>query len=98
MARSGDPVELCTDGAPRGEASLELSRVAALTPSPEGVAVCPNGEVFVTVDGLDELWRIPLDGAPPEPYASIAGVQPASIACDSRGRLFVAGYSRRERD
>lgn len=88
--------ELCPDGFPRGDASLALTRVAAFTPSPEGVTVCPGGEVFVTVDGPDEVRRVPLDGGAPELYASLAGIQPAGIDCDERGRLFVAGFSRRD--
>jgi hypothetical protein len=60
------------------------------------VTVCPNGDVFVTVDGPDEIRRVPLDGGAPQLYASLAGIQPAGIACDERGRLFVAGFARRD--
>jgi sugar lactone lactonase YvrE len=88
--------ELCPDGFQRGDASLALTRIAAFTPSPEGVTVCPGGEVFVTVDGPDEIRRVPFDGGAPQLYASLAGIQPAGIDCDERGRLFVAGFSRRD--
>jgi hypothetical protein len=52
--------------------------------------------VFVTVDGPDEVRRVPLDGGAPQLYASLPGIQPAGIDCDERGRLFVAGLSRRD--
>jgi SMP-30/Gluconolactonase/LRE-like region len=87
--------DCCPDGWPRGAASLALTRIAAFTPSPEGVAVCPDGEVFVSVDGPDEIRRVPLDAGAPQLYASLAGIQPAGITCDERGRLFVAGFARR---
>jgi hypothetical protein len=88
--------ELCPDGFARGDASLALTRVAPFAPSPEGVTVCANGEVFVAVDGTDEIRRVPLDGGAPELYASLTGFQPAGMDCDERGRLFVASYSRRD--
>jgi sugar lactone lactonase YvrE len=88
--------DLCPDGFARGDASLALTRVAPFAPSPEGVTVCPSGDVFVTVDGPDEIRRVPLDGGAPELYASLSGIQPAGIDCDERGRLFVAGFSRRD--
>jgi sugar lactone lactonase YvrE len=69
--------------------------VAPLTPSPEGVAVCADGSVFVTLDASAEVWRVPLDGGAPERWASLGGWQPAGIACDERGRLFVAAFANR---
>lgn len=91
-----DDSGLCPDGFPKGDASLTLTRIATFTPSPEGVTTCPNGDVFVTVDGPDEIQRVPLDGGTPQRYASLRGFQPAGIDCDERGRLFVAGFSRRD--
>ena len=96
QAPEGGPSELCPDGHARGPATLRLQRIAPFTPSPEGVAVCPGGDIFVTVDGPDEIRRVPLDGSPSSLVAKLPGVQPAGLTCDERGRLFVAGFSNRD--
>jgi sugar lactone lactonase YvrE len=85
--------DCCPDGFPRGKAGGSLRKLAGLTPSPEGVAVCPDGNVFAALDGSGELWRIPLDGAEPERWAKLGDRRPAGLACDARGRLFVAIFS-----
>jgi sugar lactone lactonase YvrE len=85
--------DCCPDGFPRGTAGASLRKLASLTPSPEGVAVCPDGNVFVALDGSGELWRIPLDGTAPERWARLGDRRPAGLTCDDQGRLFVAIFS-----
>lgn len=85
-------VELCPDGFPRGVAARSPRKLASMTPSPEGVAVCPDGEVFVARDPSGEVWRVQLDGQQ-ELWASLGDRRPAGIACDDRGRLFVATFA-----
>lgn len=88
----------CPDGFPRGAPTQVLEKLAVFTPSPADVAVCPNGDVFLTLDGPDQIWRVPVGpgAGAPERYAAVTGVQPAGIACDARGRLFVAAFSLRK--
>ena len=87
----------CPDGIERATpaATRELRQIAAFTPSPADVATCPGGGVFVTLDGPDTIMRVPVSGSPIE-YANVRGVQPAGIACDDRGRLFVVAFSLRD--
>lgn len=89
--------DCCGDGFPRREGPTSLARVAAFTPSPADVAVCPNGDAFLTLDGPDQIWRVPVGpgAGKPELYADVTGVQPAGIACDERGTLYVAAFSLR---
>lgn len=83
----------CRDGLPRGVAHGGARRIAALRPSPEGVSVCPGGEVFVARDQSGEVWRVPMDGSAPELWAKLGDRRPAGIACDEQGRLFVATFA-----
>jgi sugar lactone lactonase YvrE len=62
--------------------------IASMNPGPEGVGVCPNGEVFAGAGEV--LWRIPLDGSAPERFTTLPGRSLESIACDADGRIFVA--------
>ena len=89
-ADGGDDV--CPDGFARGEAAPRPRKIASMTPSPEGVTVCPNGDVFVARDPSGEVWRVQLDGQQ-EMWASLGDRRPAGITCDERGRLFVATFS-----
>ena len=84
--------ELCPDGFPRGEPALRPRKIASMTPSPEGVTVCPNGDVFVARDPSGEVWRVGLDGQQAL-WASLGDRRPAGISCDERGRLFVATFT-----
>jgi DNA-binding beta-propeller fold protein YncE len=97
LQRQATCADCCPDGLPRGAPSGTLERIAAFTPSPADVAVCPNGDVFLTLDGPDQIWRVPIGpgAGPPQKYADVTGVQPAGIACDDRGRLFVAAFALR---
>jgi sugar lactone lactonase YvrE len=45
--------------------------------------------------GSSEVWRVPLDGDSPERWATLGDPLPAGIACDEKGRLFVAIYGTR---
>jgi DNA-binding beta-propeller fold protein YncE len=96
--QAGPCADCCADGFSRGPGTQALSRLAAFTPSPADVAVCPNGDVFVTLDGLDQVWRVPAEAQAGAPtlYADLSGVQPAGIACDDRGRLYVAAFALRD--
>lgn len=85
--------DCCSDGFPRGAAVSGARKLALLTPSPEGVTVCPDGSVFVARDGSGEVWRVPLNGAPAELWAKLGDRRPAGISCDELGRLFVAIFS-----
>lgn len=90
-------VECCRDGFARETASSTTRLVRAFTPSPEGVTVCPNGEVFLSFGaigaGESEIKRVPLDGSSPEHWSTIPGPTIAGITCDDKGRLFVAQFS-----
>ncbi|MEY4582839.1 MAG: hypothetical protein RL701_7542 [Pseudomonadota bacterium] len=86
--------DCCADGYPRGMVSSTTRAIQHFTPSPADVAVCPDGAAYITLDGQDEIWRVPSSG-PAALYAAVSGVQPAGIACDERGRLFVAAFSLR---
>ncbi|WP_394845511.1 SMP-30/gluconolactonase/LRE family protein [Pendulispora brunnea] len=83
-------VDSCPDGFPRGKAS-DSRLVAKLSPSPEGVAVCPNGNVFVSIPDQGTVLRIPLDGTPPEVWATLTGRQTLGLAC-TEGTLFAVDF------
>lgn len=89
-AVSPDPA-LCSDGFARGTAGNSTRQIAVLDPSPEGVGACPSGDVFAGAG--EQLWRIPLDGRPPERFARLPGRSLEGIVCDDRGRIFVADIS-----
>jgi sugar lactone lactonase YvrE len=88
--------ECCRDGVARGPTNdgATLRELARLEPSPTDVTTCPDGRAFLTVDGPDQVWRVPEEG-PPVHHADVTGVQPAGIACDDDGRLFVVALSLR---
>lgn len=88
-----DP-NLCNDGFPRGEGAMELTEVARFTPAPEGVTVCPGGDVFVSLFAAGEIWRLPVDGSGPVLYTTLEGRGPAGLACDDEGRIFAADFGR----
>lgn len=90
-ADGGD--DLCPDGFTRGQPARAPRKIASMTPSPEGVTVCPNGDVFVARDPSGEVWRVQLDGQQ-ELWATMGDRRPAGITCDERGRLFVATFAR----
>jgi len=85
-----DPT-ICPDGFARGVASGETRQLAILDPSPEGVGACANGDVLAGAG--EQLWRIPLDGRAPEPFATLPGRSLEGIVCDDQGRIFVADIS-----
>jgi sugar lactone lactonase YvrE len=86
--------DCCPDRQPRTVPGVNTQLLLPFRPSALDVAVCPSGDAFVTLDGPDEIWRVPVTGAPAL-YASVSGVQPAGIACDDRGRLYVATLALR---
>jgi sugar lactone lactonase YvrE len=82
----------CADGFPRGVLNTVRREVRATMPTIEGVAACPNGDVFVSAASLSQVWRIPFAGGEPEVwYAQSTGLF-AGLTCDDRGRLFAADY------
>jgi sugar lactone lactonase YvrE len=84
----------CADGFPRGVASGGAAElVVRMTPSPEGVAVCPGGDVFVARDPSGEIWRVDVDAREQQLWARIGDRRPAGITCDETGRLFVATFA-----
>jgi sugar lactone lactonase YvrE len=100
-SESGSPTaptcqDCCDDGFPRGSSGSELQQIAPFTPSPEGVAVCPDGTAYVLLDASAEIWRVPFDGKTPERWTSIGGRQAAGLACDEHGRLFVSIFAVRD--
>lgn len=94
-AKTEDPHQACTDccadGLARGSADPVVRQVAPFTPSPEGVAVCPGGAVFVALGGNGQIWRVPESGAA-ELWTTLPGRQPAGLSCDDQGRLLVADW------
>lgn len=72
--------DLCPDGFPRGTAGA-VRQVAKLAPAPEGVAVCENGDVFVSLPDAAQVVRVPLDGGDPEVWATLAGRRPLGMTC-----------------
>jgi len=91
-AADGGVDELCLDGFARGKAGETSRKIASMTPSPEGVTVCPDGDVFVARDPSGEVWRVGLDGQQ-ELWSALGDRRPAGITCDDRGRLFVATFA-----
>lgn len=86
--------DCCPDGFVRDLPVAGARQVLGLTPSPEGVTVCPSGAVFLTSED-GQIGRASLDGSAPEPWATLSNLQPAGVACDERERLFVAIYGVR---
>jgi sugar lactone lactonase YvrE len=86
--------DCCADGLPRGTAasSTKPRLVASFTPSPEGVTVCPNGDVFVALSSGGEIRRVSVENGTSEIWATLAGTQLAGLSCDDKGRLFAAQY------
>jgi hypothetical protein len=86
---------LCPDGFPRLTTTVSLHLVSKFTPSPEGVTVCPGGDVFISIPGANgsgsEIKRIKA-GETPEHYTTIENSQTDGITCDAKGRLFAAQY------
>jgi sugar lactone lactonase YvrE/dienelactone hydrolase len=84
---------MCSDGFARGAPSTSSDAVLAqtLNPSPEGVGVCPNGDVFV--GAADTLWRIAAGSGKAERFATLPDRSLEGIACDAQGRIFVADIS-----
>jgi len=85
-----DRVDLCPDGFPRGTPG-NARLVAKLASPPEGIAVCPNGDVFVSIPDEAKILRVPLDGNAPELWATLAGRQPLGMDCLD-GTLFVVDF------
>jgi sugar lactone lactonase YvrE len=73
-------VDLCPDGFPRGTAGAPRL-VAALSPAPEGVAVCASGDVFVSIPDQAKILRVPLTGGEPEVWTTLTGRQPLGMTC-----------------
>ncbi|NUO52582.1 MAG: hypothetical protein HOV80_27360 [Polyangiaceae bacterium] len=86
-----DDVDRCPDGFPRGTPS-DLRLVEEFSPALEGVAVCPNGDVFVSQPETAKIYRVPLDGAPAELWTTLAGHQPLGMDCASDNVLYVADF------
>lgn len=86
-----EDVDRCPDGFPHGTTS-ELRLVHAFSPSLEGVAVCPSGDVFVSQPETATIFRVPLDDSAVEPWAVLAGHQPLGMDCAHDGSLYVADF------
>lgn len=93
-ADAGD-VDRCPDGFPRGTAS-DARVVQKFSPALEGVAVCPNGDVFVSQPDTAKIFRVPLDGSPPELWTTIAGHQPLGMDCASDGSLYAVDFGSKD--
>lgn len=75
-----DGVDKCPDGFPRGAAG-DVRQVTKISPAPEGVAACANGDVFVSVPDEGKILRVPLEGGEPEVWTTLAGRQPLGMTC-----------------
>ncbi|MEZ5262903.1 MAG: hypothetical protein R2755_14295 [Acidimicrobiales bacterium] len=71
--------------------------VAAFAPelAPEGIAVTPDGTVYVSTSGGGEVWELGADGAPTVEAVLAPTVAPGSfgvldVAVDDAGRLYAA--------
>ncbi|MDB4976744.1 MAG: SMP-30/Gluconolaconase/LRE domain protein [Myxococcaceae bacterium] len=82
----------CADGLPRGAKTGAQTQLFEHAPTMEGVAVCADGEAFVSAASNSEIWHVPLAGSQPERWAKIEGRLFAGVTCDARGRLFVADF------
>lgn len=91
FVRPWDDVDRCPDGFPRGT-PRDLRLVEELSPTLEGVAVCPNGDVFVSQPETAKIFRVPLDGSPPELWTTLDGRQPLGMDCASDDVLYVADF------
>lgn len=89
--RPWDTVDRCPDGFPRGTPS-DARVVQSFAPALEGVAVCPNGDVFVSQPETAKIFRVPLDGSSPELWTTLSGHQPLGMDCASDGVLYVADF------
>lgn len=87
-----DAPKACPDNFPRGNIS-SLKLVSKFTPSPEGVTVCPGGDVFISIPGSNssEIKRI-APGTEAEHWTTIQGSQTDGITCDYKKRLFIGQY------
>lgn len=96
-AEVAEPQELaavgdrCADGFPRGAPGGQRI-VRAFSPALEGVAVCPNGDVFVSQPATAQIFRVPLDGSEPELWTTLPGHQPLGMDCASDGVLYAADF------
>lgn len=87
--------DLCPDGFPRGTPSA-ARLVQSFSPALEGVAVCPNGDVFVSQPSEAKIFRVPLDGSPPELWTTLPGHQPLGMDCASDGVLYAADFGTKD--
>jgi sugar lactone lactonase YvrE len=93
-AAISDTDQSCPDSFPRGPSTLGARKLLAVTPSPEGVTMCPNGQVFLARDD-GRIVRVAIDDGTLEDWANLPGIEPAGITCDEHDRLFVAVYAVR---
>lgn len=89
---AGSGSDLCADGYPRGQGSMESTVIHTFTPSPEGVTVCPSGEVFVSLYDSGEIWRITDDGSSVSLYTTLQSRKIAGLTCDDQSRIFAADF------
>jgi len=73
-----------------------MKLLTTFSPPGAGLAVCPNGDVFVTREGPNEVWRIPKGGGEAARYVATPGTVPAGIVCDEKNRLFVSMFALRD--
>jgi DNA-binding beta-propeller fold protein YncE len=65
----------------------------------EGLAVDRDGNVFVSVSPLGDLWKIPADAAQPQPFGHVGGIVPGrdfgllGLAVSASGDVFGAVQS-----
>lgn len=90
-----DDVDRCPDGFPRGNEG-DVRLVQEFSPALEGLAVCPNGDVFVSQPETATIFRVPLDGSAPEVWTTLEGHQPLGMDCGSDGVLYVADFGSKD--
>jgi hypothetical protein len=92
------PLLLLLSAAPVRAAEVEVVATfdEAAGQNPEGLAIDSQGNTFVSMSALGELWRFPAGSTTPEVFGTISGIVPGldfgllGLAADARGDIYGA--------
>lgn len=87
-------IDTCADGLPRGRVAGPRL-VASLSPAPEGVAVCANGDVFVSIPKEAKILRVSLVDGTSEVWTVLTGHQPHGMTCVDNA-LYVVDFQSKD--